>query len=134
MRVRARQADRESAPAPVRPYLGQTLITVGKEYEVHAAAVFDGFVHVQVVDDARYPAWLPAWLFDVVESEVPADWICSMFHDDPSFVLGPEFIAGGQDRYAAMVELEPEQVERFWKRVEDPGRRTQDPDQGPDGP
>src|SRR5688500_16950175 len=116
MRVRARQADHAAAPAPVRPYLGQTSITAGKEYEVHAVAVFEGLVHVQVVDDLGYPGWRPAWLFDFVDSAVPTDWICSMFHDKPALVLGPEFVAGSQERYAAMVELEPEQVKRFWKR------------------
>lgn len=128
MRVQARQADHALAPAPVRPYLGQTLITAGKEYEVHAAVVFEGLVLVQVVDDVGYPGWKPAWLFDVVDPSVPTDWICSTFHDDPSLVLGPEFVAGGQERYAAMVELEPEQVERFWKRVEE--RRWDDSDRG----
>lgn len=108
----------------MRPYLGQTLITPGKEYEVHAAAVFEGLVLVQVVDDFGYPGWKPAWLFDVIDPAVPADWICSTFHDEPSFLLGPEFVAGGQERYAAMVELEPEQVERFWKRIEERRREN----------
>lgn len=123
MLVRARPVNQALAPAAVRPYLGQLLITPGKEYEVHAAAVFEGLLLVQVIDDVGYPAWKPAWLFDVVDRAVPTDWICSTFHDDPSLVLGPEFIAGGQERYAAMVELEPEQVERFWKRIE---QRCQD--------
>lgn len=118
MRIRARHVDHASAPTPVRPYLGQPLVTVGKEYEVHATALFEGIVLVQVVDDRGYPGWKPAWLFDVVDTRIPADWICSTFHDDPSLVVGPEFVAGSQDRYVAMVELEPDQVERFWKRLE----------------
>jgi hypothetical protein len=108
----------------VRSYLGQTTVAPGKEYEVHAAAVFEGLVLMQVIDDLGYPGWKPAWLFDVVDTTVPTDWICSTFHDDPSFVLGPEFIASSLEGYAAMVELEPEQVERFWKRA---GGRRQDP-------
>lgn len=117
MRVRARKATPAAAPASLRRYLGQTLVTAGKEYEVHAAAVFEGLVFVQVVDDVGYPGWEPAWLFDVVDPAVPADWICSTFHDDPSLVLGPEFIASSTEHYRAMVELEPAQVEKFWKRV-----------------
>ncbi|ACG75088.1 hypothetical protein AnaeK_3878 [Anaeromyxobacter sp. K] len=35
---------------------------------------------LQVVDDVGYPGWKPAWLFDVVESAIPGDWICSSFH------------------------------------------------------
>lgn len=57
----------------LRPYLGQM-------YEVHAAAVYEGIVMLQVVDDVGYPGWKPAWLFDVVESAIPGDWICSSFH------------------------------------------------------
>ncbi len=72
---------------------------------------------MQMVDDAGYPSWKPAWLFDVVDSTIPADWICSAFHDDPMLVLGPEFVARTQEGYVAMVELDREQVERFWNRV-----------------
>jgi hypothetical protein len=117
MRVRARQVDPTTAPAALRPYLGQILVTAGKEYEVHAAVVFEGLVAMQVVDDLGYPNWEPAWLFDVVDSAIPGDWICSAFHDDPALVLGPDFIARSLDEYVAMVELDPQQVERFWNRV-----------------
>jgi hypothetical protein len=100
------------------------LVRAGKEYEVYAAAVFEGLVLVQIIDDLGYPGWKPAWLFDVVDPAVPADWICSTFHDDPSLVLGPEFVASSTERYTAMVELEPGQVEKFWKRVKE--RRQED--------
>ncbi|MCC7386356.1 MAG: hypothetical protein IT384_31230 [Deltaproteobacteria bacterium] len=99
--------------------MGQPLVTPGQEYEVHAAVVFEGLVFVLVVNDLGYPTWRTTWLFDVVDSAVPADWICSTFHDDPSLIFGPEFIAGSPEGYAAMVELEPEQVARFWKRAEE---------------
>jgi len=118
MRVCARQTNHANAPAPVRPYLGQALVTVGTDYEVHAAAVFEGVVLVQVVDDLGYPGWKPAWLFDVVDSAIPADWICSTYHGEPALVLGLEFVAGSVGNYASMVELEAAQVDRFWKRVE----------------
>jgi hypothetical protein len=72
---------------------------------------------MQVVDDLGYPNWEPAWLFDVVDSAIPGDWICSAFHDDPALVLGPDFIARSLEEYVAMVELDPQQVERFWNRI-----------------
>jgi hypothetical protein len=126
MRVRARQADPSTAPTGVRPYLGQTLVTGGKEYDVHAAAVFDGLLMMQIVDDLGYPGWKPAWLFDVVDTAIPNDWVCSAFHDDPELVLGPDFVAHSLEGYTAMVELVPEQVERFWKRVRGQTRKRDD--------
>ncbi len=33
-------------------------------------------------------------------------------------VIGPEFVARDQAAYRAMVELEADQVGRFWKRVD----------------
>src|SRR5688572_26007069 len=122
MRVRAREADPATAPAAVRPYLGQILVTAGKEYEVHATSVFSGTVMMQVVDDLGYPSWKPSWLFDIVDSAMPEDWICMTYHGDPTLVVGPEFIASSLEAYTAMVELEPHQVEKFWKRVTDQGR------------
>ena len=118
MRVCARLVDYAASPSTVRPYLGQVFVTAGKEYDIHAVAVFEGIVLMLFVNDLRHPGWSPAWLFNVVDSALSADWICSTFPDDPTLILGPEFIAGDQKRYAAMVNLEPEQVERFWKHCE----------------
>mgnify|MGYP001217427755 CR=1 FL=1 len=128
MRVRARQVNLAEAPDSIREFLGnpdQVLVSPGKEYEVHAVAVFKGQVFMLFVNDLDYPNWKPAWLFDVVDSAIPTDWICSTFHDEPSLVLGPDFIAGSVEEYNAMAELEPEQVERFWRRVKssDGGRQ-----------
>jgi hypothetical protein len=81
---------------------------------------------MQVVDDLGYPGWKPAWLFDVIDSLIPRDWICSTFHDDPALVLGPDFIARDLEGYAAMVELDPEQVGRFWNRVGRPAKRNEE--------
>lgn len=117
MRVIARQADPVSAPSQMRPYLGQTLVTVGSQYDVHALAVFQGITLFQVIDDLGYPGWKPAWLFDTVDPAIPADWVCSVFHDDPGLVLGPSFVAESAESYSAMVELDPAQVDRFWNRV-----------------
>jgi hypothetical protein len=118
MRVRARQVDYATAPKVLRLYLGQPLVTVGKEYDVHAVAVFEGRVMMQIITDADWPSWRTAWLFDVIDRSIPSDWICATFHDEPSLVLGPEFIARSIEDYEAMVELVTEKVDRFWQRVE----------------
>ena len=121
MRVVARKVNWSECPAELAPYTkeSQTFLTVGQEYEVHAIAVFEGFPALQVIDDLRHPSWEASWLFDVVESSVPEDWICNVFHGKPGMVLGPEFVARDVISYGAMVELEADQVDRFWRRVEE---------------
>jgi hypothetical protein len=120
MHALAREVDQTRLPPGVanaaKP--GQVFVTVGKRYEVCAVAVFAGRPKLQVVDDLGYPAWIPAWLFDVADPALPANWICNVFREEPALVMGPEFIAKDHDAYASMVEREADQVDRFWKRVE----------------
>lgn len=132
MRVLARDVNLRYSPPAVAESAtpGQVFIKVGQLYDVHAVAVFDGCPMLQIVDDIRYPAWYPAWLFDVVEPSIPDDWVCKVFREEPSLVLGPEFIAKSIDSYADMVELVPDQVDRFWKRVfslDSEHHRSEDP-------
>lgn len=120
MRVVARNVDWEQCPSEIVPYIKktQTFLTTGREYEVYAVAVFKGLPSVLIVNDIRYPSWEKSWLFDVVDPTVPHDWICNLLHDEPVLLLGPEFLAKDEESYGAMVELEAEQVDRFWKWVE----------------
>lgn len=120
MRVLARQVNWSECPSEIAPFTKQTqtFLSVGREYEVHAVAILKGFPFLQVVDDLGYPSWRASWLFDVVDTTVARDWICNVFHEDPVLVLGPEFVAKDEASYGAMVELEADQVDRFWKRVE----------------
>lgn len=120
MRVLAREVDLTRCPPRVaesaRP--GQVFVTAGKQYEVYAVAVFEGCPMLQIVDDLRSAAWLPAWLFDVIDASLPVDWICNLFREEPALVMGPLFVATDQTAYSSMVELESGQVDRFWNRVE----------------
>jgi len=120
MRALARRVDWNHIPPEIASYTkeSQTFLTVGREYEVHAAVVFKGLIILQIIDDLRYPSWEASWLFDVVDSSVPSDWVCNFLHEEPSMLLGPWFVAKDEESYGAMVELEAEQVDRFWKRVE----------------
>jgi hypothetical protein len=118
MYVLARLSRLTSRPPMVARFAtpGQVFITEGERYQVFAVAVFEGHGMLQVVDDLRYPAWLPAWLFDVDDPSLPRDWICNAFREEPVLLLGPDFVAKDHEAYASMVELETGQVERFWKR------------------
>ncbi|HEV7735537.1 MAG TPA: hypothetical protein VGR62_25405 [Candidatus Binatia bacterium] len=117
--VVARAVDLASYPESIAKFAtpGQVFVSSGKRYEVRAISTFEGVLFMQIVDDIESPAWLPAWLFDVIDPTLPADWICNAFRTEPTFLMGPAFIAKDQQAYARMVELETEQVTRFWKRV-----------------
>ena len=120
MRVLARIVNWNDCPADIRPYTleSQTFLTVKQEYEVYALAVFEGQTLLQVVNDLKLPSWCSWWLFDVTNTTIPDDWVCTLLHDEPSMVLGPEFIARDEASYGAMVELEADAVDLFWKRVD----------------
>jgi hypothetical protein len=116
--MRGLATNRGTPPAEIEPYVRQVLITVGKEYQIHAVAVFEGIVIFQVIDDHWHPCWWPAWLLEVTDCSIPPGWICNVFHGQPAMVLGPEFIARDQQSYSGMVELDAEQVERFWSSLD----------------
>lgn len=120
MRAIARQIDIGSLPASIARFAppGQVFLTAGREYDVHAISVFGGQPTFLVVDDLKYPAWYPAWLFDVTATVLPPDWICSVFRAEPVLVLGPKFVASDIDAYEGMVELAADKVEMFWRRIE----------------
>lgn len=120
MRVISRKVNWNECPAEIALFnkQSQTFLTIGKEYEVHAIVVIKGFPAFQVVDDLGYPSWRASWLFHLVNAAVPGDWICNVLHQEPLLLLGPEFIAKDGASYGAMVELEADQVDLFWKRIE----------------
>lgn len=118
MRVRAVHSSADGCPEAVAPFLAASIpVSVSKEYDVHGLTTFGDVTLLQIVDDLRYPSWQPAWLFSVVDSGIPSDWICNVF-DSGSVMLGPEFVAKDEESYTDMVELAADQVDRFWKRIE----------------
>jgi hypothetical protein len=117
MQVVAKDVNVLDCPPNIRAYLGQSFVTKGKCYEVYAVSVYDGVALVQIIDDIGLPSWRPGWLFDVSDPSIPNDWICNVLHGHLSLVLGPEFVAKNEDAYGEMVELDADQVDRFWKRV-----------------
>ena len=130
MHAIARQVDLRDLPHALVPFEtpGQVFVTTGREYGVHALAVFEGHVSLQIVDDLGHPAWHAAWLFDVVDPSVPDDWSVSIFRTEPSLVVGPPFVARDLDAYARMVQLEMAEVDEFWKRLDRPEAGRHDGD------
>ena len=124
MRVRATKRERDECLDEVRLFIpgDGASVTVGKVYEVHAISVFGGNVLVQIVDDLRFPVWYPSVLFEVVNRDLPSDWQCNSFAQISMqkhiVVFGPEFVVQNEAAYNAMVELDADQVDLFWKRVD----------------
>lgn len=123
MKIRALRNQRSECHNSVKPYIQEegAFISIGFEYDVHAIVCFKGIISFQIIDDLRYPAWYPSALFEVSNRECPRDWQCNCFSDtEPNniVVIGPPFIVESEDAYSAMVELEPDQVNRFWDRID----------------
>jgi hypothetical protein len=120
MRLVAIHATYEGCPPGVAGFGSartETHISLGKEYEAHAIAVFQGTVVVQVINDLNIIVWKPAWFFKSHDSFVPVDWICNLFDAEPVMVIGPEFVASSLLAYNSMVELDDDQVQRFRQRL-----------------
>lgn len=96
----------------------RTYISIGKEYEVYALSVYRGLISLQIVNDLDIVVWLPSWFFSVIDSTVPHDWICTLPNEDVQLLLGPDFIAADEPSYVRMVEMEPQPVAAFWRRVD----------------
>ncbi len=71
-----------------------------------------------VVDGSGAPAFLPEWLFGVVDAKVSGDWMCNVaLGDGLDLVLGPPFIARDLGAYNGLIDLERAAVEQFWRYV-----------------
>ena len=128
MRVKMIKGRSDIRPAWLTAKLpeAQIFISEDKVYDVHAISVFEGKISLLVVDDLRMINWYPSWFFEISGSSLPDDWICNLFDGEPTMVVGPEFVVKDIASYCAMVELEDEQVQRFWRRLDTRNQRQDD--------
>lgn len=85
MRVRVRSQEQVRGPIP-------RYLTVGREYLVIGA----DDQHLRVMDDCGEPILYPRKLFEVVDDDVPSDWVRrdyedGEYHIDPPEVAFPGF-------------------------------------------
>ena len=121
MRVRARRTETIQIPPKIEPYTRQRFVTPGKEYEVHAIQVYeDGIPFFQFVNDLGCPAWQPYLLFDVIDTSLRTDWHCNAFPENRGtfLAIGPYFVVKDEAALSEMIELDADQVDRFWKRLD----------------
>ena len=93
-------------------------LTIGKKYRVFGVSTWQEDDYFCVIDDNRLPSWIPRSLFECSDLSIPNDWIYTQMGDVLKSVHGPEFIARDEESYNALVSLEPDAVDRFWKYVE----------------
>src|SRR6185312_14332271 len=95
MRVRVRNVEFRQAPPEVigASSVEHLELAKGDEHEVYAVCVFEGMTSFQIIVDRTFPIWRRSWFFEVVDPSLPHDWICKSFQDQPSLVIGPEFLA-----------------------------------------
>ena len=87
--------------------------------QVFAMSIFSGVVFVLLKDAHGVFTWLPSWLFEVIEGEMPDYWVTRFFDNDPSCLIGPEFLVNDLDAYSRFVGQEPELVARMNELVID---------------
>src|SRR5262245_13029092 len=98
MRARVKEVDWNDVPTRIAGYAKkeQTFLTTSSQYEVYALSVFRCMSFLLLVDDRGRPYWSIDWLVDLIDHEIPADWICTIFQSEPTLLLGPKFIASNQ--------------------------------------
>lgn len=108
----------------------QTNFTVGKEYEVYGLSVYDGVTFLQVIDDINTIKFSARGQFEVVNSEIPVDWICTTVADGPvQLLLGPPYMARDLAAYNGMIDHDSEQNHAFYARnLAPPPKRDDDDD------
>src|SRR3954468_11301536 len=95
----------------------QTRFTAGKEYEVYGLSVYEGVTFLHVIDDINTAKFSPRGQFEVVNSAIPADWICNTIAEGPvQLILGPPYMAKDLASYNGMIDHDLAQVEAFWAR------------------
>jgi len=122
MRVRTIRNSFKGCPSDVERsgFTEETVVhvKVGSDYEVLALSVFSGVAFILISDDLEMFSWLPGWLFEVAERQLPTDWIVSLFNEDPSVLIGPQLIADNLETYTRFVDQDPELVSAMRQRMQ----------------
>jgi hypothetical protein len=104
----------------------QAHLTANQIYEVQAVSVYKGISFVLLYQDDASTDFTPRSFFEMVDGEVPTDWICSLFPvGEVQLVLGPDVLAGSLEAYDAIVDHRRAPLEELWRRRHSrgPGQR-----------
>jgi hypothetical protein len=94
-------------------------LTVGREYEVYAMALWESGLVVLVVDDTGLPRWQPVELFDITDHSVPVDWEFDLGArgDLVKALWGYSTLIRDPHHHDSLSELAPRALEVFWSEV-----------------
>lgn len=91
-------------------------VTVGRDYEVFAIAVYRGAPLLLLSDDNGLPNWYPVDLFSISDPRVSVDWLAASYPDNATglqFLLGYGQLISDESHYDALLERSPEAMEVF---------------------
>lgn len=94
----------------------QLQLTERRVYDVQAVSVYKGVSFVLLYRDDGMTGFCPRGLFEMIDGNVPNDWICTLFAvGEVQLVLGPDIVAGGLEAYAAIVDQRSGPLENLWQ-------------------
>jgi len=92
-------------------------LTQGREYEVYGLALFEKGPAFLVRNDRRYPEWYATSVFEVLDSEVPAEWRAGRGDGYELVLAYPELAASGTEM-AELVEVRQDALRAFARQVQ----------------
>lgn len=93
-------------------------VSVGKEYDIFAMALWQGTLLMLVADDHHLPNWFPAELFSYSHPRLPPDWLFTASLTEASgleALWGYERLITDPSHYDALLEREPEALTYFYE-------------------
>lgn len=120
---------REDAPRRLRAFLpGEPNLKIGEEHEVHGVAIIEDRMHYLLLRGDFYTSFKLSWQFELPDSPIPSEWICSLFREVDCLLLGPDFVAGSLDAYQIAAESSQEVAGKLRRRVRARDAREDDGD------
>lgn len=92
-------------------------VSVGKEYQVFAMALWRGVVLMLLADDSHFPNWFPIDLFSMSDSRLPENWSFLSAESNESglqALWGYERLITDDSHYDGLLEREPEALRHFY--------------------
>jgi len=104
-------------------------LTIGESYVVYALLFIFDRVDFLVRAPDQPPFWAPSYLFDLIDSEVPAGWEFCITQSTADYkalidtfgigyIFGYSLLVNEYQHYVGLVEREPREVHRFLEKVQ----------------
>jgi hypothetical protein len=91
-------------------------VSIGKEYEVFAMALWQSVIIVLVLDETKKPNWYSIELFSVADGRLPGDWMFNSLANDErgvEAIWGYEAMVSDPRHYEALIERDRNALDIF---------------------